>query len=225
MSQKQLDNGSFVEKLLLRRKVLKQLVASGAEPIIVETNGGYGELYRAAYAQFERGCVFEKDADKANELAKQRPTWAVYRKDCVQSLAAGLGAHLAANLVDVDPYGDPWPIIDAWFESKRPRPDFWLIVNDGMRQGLRMNRGWALTSLGDAAARYGNERLHDLYLTVCRDLLTTKAKAAGYELHHWTGYHCGKANNMTHYAAFLKRLPEDRQVDSLLPTDDLDRLA
>lgn len=216
---KQLDNGSFLEKLLLRRKVLKELTAAGITPVIVETNGGFGELYRAAYAKFPGGCVFEKDEEKAETLAEQRPTWAVYRTDCVKAIAAGLGGHLACNYLDVDPYGDPWPIIDAFLTSDRPKVDFWIVVNDGMRQGLRMNRGWALKSLGDAAARYGNQNLHDQYLTVCRDLLTERAGKAGYSLSKWTGYHCGHSGLMTHYAALLTRSTENGQAPARSAAD------
>ena len=190
----------MLEKLLLRRKVLATY--TGAPPVVIETNGGFGELYRACYSKFE-GCVFERKREKTQHLAKQRPTWAVYRGDNVKSIAAGLGSHLDCTLLDVDPYGDPWPIIDAWFSSQRSRPDLWMLVTDGMRQALGMNIGWQTGSLSKMAEKYGNDALHENYLAICREMLAEKAAKVGYELTKWTGYYCGKSLAMTHYAAYL----------------------
>ena len=73
------DNKTFVEKSHLRRLMLKKV----ENPVILETHGGRGDLFRRCYAGVETGIVFEKDALKAEVLVRQRPNWAVYESDCV----------------------------------------------------------------------------------------------------------------------------------------------
>ena len=106
MTQK--DNTTFRHKVALRRQALALL----ENPIILETHGGVGKLYRALYAGMA-GMVFEKDERKAEILAGQRPTWAVYHADCVMALQAGAGSWLPINFVDCDPYGAPWTTLHA----------------------------------------------------------------------------------------------------------------
>ena len=198
----QKDNSTFKQKVALRKLMLDQM---GETPVIVETHGGMGQVWAAVYASVEQGVVFEKDEDKAGMLARQRPTWAVYEADCIQSLLGGAGAQLIANVVDVAPYGEPWPAIDAFFASSRPRADrLWLVVNDGLRQGLRMGKAWSVGSLASAVQMFGND-LHDRYLDVCKWMLKEKAALAGYSLSRFAGYYCGHVQQMTHYLALLVR--------------------
>lgn len=198
----QRDNSTFQQKLSLRKALLKEV----DEPVILETHGGLGKLWQACYSHVPRGVVFEQDSTKAEVLAKQRPAWAVYEGDCVGALAAGAGAHLEINFVDVDPYGDPWPVIDAFFESKRPRAErLFLAVNDGLRQEVRLTGGWDAESMRPMVSKYGN-RLNGIYLQVCEELLKEKAGKAGYDLTRFHGYYCGSKQCMTHYSAILSRV-------------------
>ena len=136
----QKDNSTFHQKALLRQMALARLEA---EPVVMETHGGEGKLFDACYRGVTRGVVFEKDADKASILGRQRPTWAVYEGDCVASIQGGAGAHLEVNLLDVDPYGDPWPVIDAFFESERPRAErLMVVVNDGLLHSIKKGVAW-----------------------------------------------------------------------------------
>lgn len=152
------------------------------------------------------GVVFEKDPDKTKVLAVQRPAWAVYECDCEQAIAAGVGAHLPVNFLDCDPYGEPWPVIDAFFQSERPFPSMLaIVVNDGLRQKLKMNGGWNVASLEHVVARYGNNVLYANYLEICKELLQEKASQRGYALTRWAGYYCGHAQQMTHYAGLFTR--------------------
>lgn len=152
------------------------------------------------------GVVFEKNPDKTKVLAVQRPTWAVYECDCEQALAAGVGAHLPINFLDCDPYGEPWPVIDAFFQSDRLFPTTLAIaVNDGLRQKLKMNGGWNVASLEHIVSVYGNDALYANYLEVCRALLQEKASQRGYSLTRWKGYYCGYLDQMSHYAALFIR--------------------
>ena len=203
------DNTTKRRKVALRLALLRELQARGVAPadvVVVETHGGWGTLGRHCYADVERGVVFEKDALRAARLAALRPTWAVYEGDCEAALAAGVGAHVEATLLDVDPYSDPWPALRAFFESERPRaPVLAVAVNDGLRQKLRLNAGWHVKSLAMATHRYGNSALYANYLEICKDLLSEAAAASGgaYRLERWRAYYCGHADEMTHYGAIF----------------------
>src|SRR5690349_14586889 len=108
------DNSTFKKKRALRLKALELLAELGIpQPAVMETHGGAGTLWNACYSTLPRGVVMEKDASKAARLGKQRATWAVYECDCVEALAAGVGAHLSIDLLDCDPYGECWNALDA----------------------------------------------------------------------------------------------------------------
>jgi hypothetical protein len=175
-------------------------------PVVMETHGGYGAIWNQCYMDIAQGVVFEKDADKTKVLAVQRPAWAVYECDCEMALAAGVGSHLPVNFLDCDPYGAPWPVLDAFFLSDRPfPPTLAIVVNDGLRQGLEMNGGWKVESLRDVVSVYGNNTLYANYLEICKELLQEKASQRGYTLTRWAGYYCGHAQQMTHYAGLFNR--------------------
>lgn len=196
------DNSTLRYKVSLRRNLLREI----ERPVILETHGGWGAVYARCYMGVEQGVVCEKDPDKAAALARQRPTWAVYECDCVSALGAGAGSHLPVNFVDIDPYGEPWPVLDAFLNSDRELPDVLaLAVNDGLRQKVAMNGGWDVESLTGIVSRYGAANTYDHYLDICRELVEEKAGQKGYSLARWAGYYCGANDQMTHYAAILTR--------------------
>ena len=197
------DNTTLQKKIALRR-ALRPLLS---EPmVILETHGGVGSVYHRVYAEVQTGIVFETDDRKAEYLARQRPAWSVYQADVTPALAANVGAHLCINWLDLDPYGDPWPTLDAFFESDRPRADTLILaVNDGLRQKLQMTGGWTSHSLEGVVRKYGNSALYHNYLDVCQELVASKAAQQGYSLRRWTGYYAGAAQHMTHYGAMLSR--------------------
>ena len=158
------------------------------------------------YSEIPSGVAFDEKAAKAELLAIQRPTWSVFESDCVESLRAGVGSHLAINLIDVDPYGEPWPAIEAFFASERPWPErIGFAVNDGVRTKLKLTGGWDVESLGPAVRHFGNSVMYAEYLKVARWNLKRLAAPRGYELASWTGYYCGHGDCMTHYAAVFDR--------------------
>jgi hypothetical protein len=158
------------------------------------------------YPQVSAGVVFELDQVKAEHLCRQRPSWSVYQGKAERAIEEGAGAHLAVNLVDVDPYGEPWPALEAFFSSERPRVErLGIAVNDGLRQKLRLQGGWAVRSLRQAVEKWGNAQLFERYLEVCRWKLEQLGARQDYRLTHWTAYHCGHDDDMTHYAAVLER--------------------
>lgn len=130
----------------------------------------------------------------------------MYQGRVEPALESGLAAHLDVNLIDVDPYGEPWPTLEAFFTSERPRTQILgIAVNDGLRQKLRLQGGWAVRSMRQAVERWGNAQLYEKYLEVCRWKIEQLAALQRYRVTHWTGYHCGAGDDMTHYAAVLAR--------------------
>ena len=131
----------------------------------------------------------------------------MYQGKCEPGIEDGLGSHLACNFLDVDPYGEPWPTIDAFFNSERPRPQRMAIaVNDGLRQKLRLQGGWTVHSMRGAMERFGNAKCNEKYLDVCRWKLEQIVARQRYRLTHWTGYYSGANSDMTHYAAILEKI-------------------
>ncbi len=202
MSAAQKDNSTFEKKAALRARSLMLM----NKPVVMETHGGYGKIYQRCYRHLPTGIVFENDEVKVAALALQRPTWAVYESACESGIGAGVGSHLPVNFLDLDPYGEPWPAVDAFFGSRRPFPEkLIVVVNDGLRQKLRMQGGWAVGSLQKMVQKLGNSGLYNSYLEICRDMLAEKAARAQYRMTRWTGYYCGHQEQMTHYAAVFEK--------------------
>lgn len=197
---KQKDNNTYSEKVMLRQTAVSLLT----EPLVVmETHGGIGDLWAAVYRDVEDGVVFEKRPDRTTLLATQRPTWAVYEGNSERAIALGAGAHLCVNLLDVDPYGDPWPTIQAFFGSERPfAREMVVVVNDGLRQAVRGGTAWNSKTLEPVVQRFGNE-LWDQYLAACQWLMEAAAAVAGYQVVFFDGYYCGTGLCNTHYVARL----------------------
>lgn len=194
------DNLTFRLKANLRKKALEYL----KKPIIMETHGGAGKLFDACYGGIDMGVVFEKNPKKAKLLGMQRPTWRVYEADCEMAIAVGVGDDLPVNLLDIDPYGNPWPVIEAFFDSERERPALLCVaVNDGLRGAVRLGSSWNIGLLQSAVSKYGND-LHPIYLEVCQEMLKEKASKVDYDLTHFAGYYCGFKRQMTHYLGILE---------------------
>jgi len=196
------DNTTLNQKAALRLSLLKQI----PKPIVLETHAGTGQVWKRVYSEIAQGVAFDEKPAKAELLAIQRPTWSVFESNCITSLAAGAGDHLALNLVDVDPYGEPWPVIEAFLSSERPWPErIGFAINDGVRMKLKITGGWDVESLGPAVRQFGNSAMYGDYLAVARWNLKRLAAVRKYELAHWTGYYCGHGDCMTHYAAVFDR--------------------
>lgn len=196
------DNSTLQLKAQLRKNLLREI----DKPVVMETHGGYGGVWAKCYYGILDGVVMEKDSQKADSLSRQRPTWAVYECDCISALSDGVGSHLTVNFLDVGPYGDPWPVIDAFLKSDRNLPATLAIaVNDGLRQKLKMNGGWDVKSMADAVSTYGSSNTYKRYLEICQDMMKEKTSHLGYKMTRWAGYYCGHLDQMTHYAAVLVR--------------------
>jgi hypothetical protein len=205
----QKDNTTLARKISLRISLRKRFAAT---PVILETHGGFGEIFKRVYADVSIGAVLETDLEKCETLARQRPTWSVYQARAEWAIGEGAAAHLPVTLLDVDPYGEPWPVLEAFFSSERERTDFLaVVVNDGLRQKIGLTGGWDVQSMRRAVERWGNAGVNEHYLEVCRWKLEQVAARQRYRITHWTGYHCGDKDDMTHYAAVLER-PRARAI-------------
>lgn len=185
---------------------LEALEALRGMPVVLETHGGMGKVFHACYSRLKFGAVFEEDAVKAEVLADQRPTWAVYEADCEKAIAAGACSHRRFDWLDVDPYGMPFKVIEGFLTSKRELPPVLnFVVNDGGRQKCSLGGGWDVSAFADLVARFGNHNMYRDYLQVAKEKIRQLAGVAGYELSRWKGYHCGSKGDMTHYWAVLTR--------------------
>lgn len=198
------DNSTARLKVALRQRALK---ATPDGLPVLETHGGAGRIYERCY-DTRRGVVLEKNPDKVEHLAKQRPNWRVYQGDCAKALACGLAKDMAFGLVDIDPYGSPWKVIEALFAQRRPWPDVvQLVVNDGLRQKCKMGGSWNAGDLRDMVELYGNN-LYPIYLEIAEEKLEKIAARAGFKLSGWVGYYCGHAGDMSHYWATLTKVDQ-----------------
>lgn len=196
------DNTTLLLKVSLRKNLLKEI----KNPVVMETHGGEGKVFQYCYQNITKGIVFEKKPEKTTILAKQRPGWFVYEADCINAIRAGAGNNLNINFLDIDPYGEPWPVINTFFKSGFYKPQRLVVaVNDGLRQKLKMNGGWAVRSLRKKGEEYGNRDMYENYIKICKELLTEISSQQGYKLTKWAGYYCGSQKQMTHYAAVLER--------------------
>jgi len=194
------DNSTLKRKVSLRKKLLKEI----DNPIICETHGGKGQVWERCYKDFKTGVVFEKKEDKSAILAAQRPTWAVYESDCIIGMLGGIQDLFKINFLDIDPYGDPWPVIDAFFTGQKEKiKPLVIAVNDGLRLGVKMNIAWTYGSLKKYVEKYGNQSIYKNYVDICQEMLEEKASDHGYEMRLWAGYYCGKNKQMTHYGCVL----------------------
>lgn len=204
MTQK--DHTSLGRKVALRNNLLSDLRKMGAEPVVMETHAGKGAIFVRCYASIVDGVALERNQEKTEHLAWQRPTWSVYEGDSERMLAAGVGRHLPINFLDLDPYGASWPCLRAFFDSDRPFPPVMaLAVNDGLRGGIKMT-GWRHLEpiIGVPLCQ---RDAYERYLEVCQALVGQISGAQGYKIERWAGYYCGHNHDVTHYAAILRREP------------------
>lgn len=189
--------------MVLRQKLLAEFPDS----FVLETNGGWGLLGQSLYSKFS-GCVFEKEGAKCEALCVDRPSWAVYEGDSIKLLTQGAASWFPINYIDIDPYGSPWDIVDAFLFSDRRLPDrLAFAVNDGLRNKLKTGSGWKVKQLADVVSAQGAEGLYQNYLGIAESLLGKKLAQRDYRITRWAGYYSGE---MTGYAAICERTGSSR---------------
>lgn len=196
----QKDNSTFLYKRELRTRALSKT----KEPVILETHGGQGKLFKSCYAQVPFGVVCEKKIPAANILAAQRPTWAVYCGDTLKMLAGGLGKVWPFNFIDLDPYGSPFDCLEAIFAAGLAEPVVRFVVNDGLRQKVNVGGAWDCAALSEIVDDFGNS-INKQYLAAAKEKIRRVAGRGGYDVNEWFGYYCGHADQMTHYTFVAER--------------------
>lgn len=198
------DNSTIKRKVRLRVNALEELGL--CRPIILEPFGGMGEIFKRCYSDVQTGLVVEKDQDKADVLARQRPSWIVLEGDAVKILSSIVANNMPFNFIDIDPYGQPWPVVDAIFGKGRAFSDrLVVVVQDGLRLKLKTGGAWAVKSMSNVVAKRGNDFILKNYLDIAKDLLCEKMDQDGFIIKKWAGYYTGSSNSMTHYAAVFER--------------------
>jgi hypothetical protein len=202
-----LDNSTLPLKASLRLAALEEMKAAKVQPLVLESHGGYGAIFQRCYSMLPSGSVIEIDDDRAEFIARQRRTWAVYGGDAETILASGILAFRPTTLLDLDPYGEPWPFVDAFFQGHAGNlaDRMWIAVNDGLRMNTRLGVGARTHSLAAIAAKYGASILWAKYIEVAREMMEEKAATVGYTVASFRGYYCGDKQQMTHYLVDLRR--------------------
>lgn len=195
---KQKDNSTFAQKVRLRRVAL----AAAVEGPILETHVGYGRIGERLYLE-RCGVAIDKKLTACEHVATTRPHWRIYQGECEKVLASGLAADLPFALVDLDPYGNPFDVIDSILSPGRRLADpLQLVVNDGARQTVRIGGAWHMRQMASIVQTLGND-LFGRYLEVAQLLIKAKAALIGRRVTHFEGYYCGASSDMTHYWATL----------------------
>lgn len=202
------DNLTFQQKVMLRQTAVAHLRELGVEPVVLEAYGGWGALYDACYYDIPDGCVLESDPAKSVALAIQRPAWAVYEADTPVALSLGAGDHLRYTLADFDPYGDPYPAIQAFFSSRRPFAEtMMLVVMDGLKWKTRSASGWQTETLAPLLQEglFSNHDLWGNYEQVAEALCLRSVEPAGYRVTAFHAYSAGVGQKLCHWIARLSR--------------------
>lgn len=200
-----IDNSALALKIAFRRIMLADMADRGIDPVIIETHGGLGCVYENCYADIETGLVFEKDETKAIELVNQRPGWAVYNSDCAMSLTQNILPDVPCTVLDVDPYGMSWAILEAFFSSERSfQSMMWLVGIDGLRSKLQSGGAWSVKFLQPYVQEYGND-LFPVYLELFPKILSDVVLKAGYIIDRFWGKYSAKLDLMVNFMARLRR--------------------
>lgn len=196
------DHSAWALKVQLRQSLLAQLALP--QPVILETHGGLGTLRASCYRD-ATGVVCEQDPARCRSLEQQRPGWEIVCGDSTALLRAGLASQTAFDLLDIDPHGQPWPTLEAFFWSVRCFPPvLGLVVTDGLRQHIQYQQGRNVHGMEPYRAKYGRYTWHN-YLVICRERLGDIVARAGYRVTAWHGTYQGQLKTMTYYSAVLLR--------------------
>ena len=119
----------------------------------------------------------------------------------------GVASHLDINFVDFDPYGAAWTVIEAFFESQRPRADrnssSWYMT--GVRSSLKRYGGARIGFFSRIVEQIGEIELYQNYLSVCEEQLFEIVAKAGYKTQAFGGFYSRADSDQTHFFAELQR--------------------
>lgn len=167
---------------------------------MLETHGGTGRLYEACYHEIDRGIVCEINEKRAYVLARQRPAWLVCCNDARDICATGMLGKMQVDLVDIDPYGDPWPYTMAAMAALNGM-SYWVVVQDGLPAKLKVSVR-DVKSVRPALGKFGSD-IHSQYDQVARFLVEREAERLGCSLGQWV-WPAIRVNRRAHYAFEIK---------------------
>lgn len=173
----QKDNTETHHKLAVRRRAAETL---GEGDFILEAFAGSGEMYSALWHRWA-GFTMDKDLAKVTRAAKQRKRWGCYQGDTLRALEAGWLENIEFKLVDFDPYGEPWPALQAYFAGHLAFHSPWVAV---CTDGYWSQRN--LASKSRCLFGYGGGRFSGMsdraYIEICHDFVRSLASRYGQEL-------------------------------------------
>lgn len=188
-----------------RREAIKRWMGSsgGEQPVVCECHAGSDDFGVSLYREFD-GVAFDRDWRKTGMLVKRSPSWAVYEGKSDVLARIGAGRHLRITLLDINPYGAPWSLLRAWFDSPREHPNQMILVAyDGLR-AMKMGKAWDNDELQDAVMRFGADQLQENYGIISEALVEEITGQVGYELAWWR-YSDGGRNRAAHWIAHITR--------------------
>lgn len=137
------DNGDVIAKLAVRHKALSWATKS---PAILETNAGEGHLYRAVWSP---ACSRHLGIDKRFSRAADAVAGECWRGDNETLLKRAMAAG-PWDVVDIDTYANPWPLLRKVLTMSPLRPLVVVTTCSQMRALKANNSDFAM-----AVARTG----------------------------------------------------------------------
>jgi hypothetical protein len=138
------DNGDIGSKVLVRQQALAW---APQRPSVLETNAGEGIMWRAAWAQ---AAGRHLGIDKRFSRGPKDLAGECWRGDneLLLSRAMAVGPW---DLVDIDTYANPWPILRRLLQSVQARP-LVVVTTDAVDRAMRSNSSdFALAIAGMSA--------------------------------------------------------------------------
>lgn len=193
------DNSSLEFKSKQRREVCETI---GRPPVVLEAYGEFGIVFGRAYREFDAwGVTLDKDQKKVHHLAVQRPNWIVCRGDSARLIEAGLCGWMPFDILDVDAWGSPWPVVLGFFKSERAiKSPLWIVATDGSPYHLSLTGH--VKVLQGLTEKYGEKQVRQKYPAIARELLETESSRNGWVVADWKYTQIKK---LAHWTARLER--------------------
>lgn len=186
---------------------IRRLAEAAAPPgPVLETHGGTGWLASTVYAG-RTGIGIELNQRKAAARARILPAWWSIVGDSASVLRSGALRWFAPAIIDVDPYGDPWPALEAAAAGVSVPPAVVLAVTDGLPRALQI-RDYRVPSLRADIAAHGLDYVREYYEEICRRRIQRLFPA--YTIDRWVYAESGKGRGLALYAARITQpAPEE----------------
>lgn len=173
-SRAKTDNSHGGVKRAIRLAALKRLES----PVVLETHAGLGNMRESCYSGLP-GILCEKNEGRAECLAEKFPEVPVYCGDSIKVAYPDDIGPVVPNLIDVDPFGDPWPHLTALMNAPWLPDRAVFVVTDGLIQSVRLSNQWIKGSLRPAYEKLGQTSIFKSYDKAVASALEFYAAEAG----------------------------------------------